>query len=51
MKSLGIPCHQAAGREAQRLVRLLIERIIVQGEDVTIEHAVPPLRPFYGFAS
>jgi site-specific DNA recombinase len=35
-----------AGR--QRLVRLLIERVIVQGEDVTIEHAVPLSGRFTG---
>lgn len=26
----------------QRLVRLLIERVVVTGEHITIEHAVPP---------
>jgi site-specific DNA recombinase len=35
----GLEALDFAGR--QRLVRLLVERIIVQGEDVTIEHAVP----------
>lgn len=35
----GLEALDFSGR--QRLVRLLVERIIVQGEDVTIEHAVP----------
>jgi len=35
----GLEALDFAGR--QRLVRLLVERVIVQGEDVTIEHAVP----------
>ena len=32
----------------QRLVRLLVERVIVQGEDVTIEHVVPLSGRFMG---
>ncbi len=35
----GLEALDFAGR--QRLVRLLVERVIVLGEDVTIEHAVP----------
>ena len=35
----GLEALDFAGR--QRLVRLLVERVIVQGEDVTIEHAAP----------
>ncbi len=35
----GLEALDFAGR--QRLVRLIVERVIVQGEDVTIEHAVP----------
>jgi predicted component of type VI protein secretion system len=42
----GLGALDFAGR--QRLVRLLIERVIVQGEDVTIEHAVPLSGRFTG---
>lgn len=42
----GLEALDFAGR--QRLVRLLIERVIVQGEDVTIEHAVPLSGRFTG---
>jgi hypothetical protein len=35
----GLEALDFAGR--QRLVRLLVERVIVLGEDVTIEHVVP----------
>jgi site-specific DNA recombinase len=42
----GLEALDFAGR--QRLVRLLIERIVVQGEDVTIEHAVPLSGRFMG---
>jgi site-specific DNA recombinase len=42
----GLEALDFAGR--QRLVRLLVERVIVQGDDVTIEHAVPLSGRFMG---
>jgi site-specific DNA recombinase len=42
----GLETLDFAGR--QRLVRLLVERVIVQGEDVTIEHVVPLSGRFMG---
>lgn len=42
----GLEALDFAGR--QRLVRLLIERVVVQGEDVTIEHAIPLSGRFMG---
>jgi site-specific DNA recombinase len=42
----GLTSLDFAGR--QQLVRLLIERVVVQGEDVTIEHVVPLSGRFSG---
>lgn len=42
----GMEALDFAGR--QRLVRLLVERIVVKGEDVTIEHAIPLSGRFSG---
>jgi hypothetical protein len=45
----GLEALDFAGR--QRLVRLLVERVIVLGEAVTIEHAVPLSGRFLPLAS
>jgi site-specific DNA recombinase len=45
----GIEALDFAGR--QRLVRLLVERVVVKGDEVTVEHVVPLSGRFYGLHS
>ena len=48
LSSLRDGMHTLSFEERQRVIRLLVERVVVNGDSVTIEHVVPITGRFSG---